>query len=713
MFCTTRPPLISKLKLKPLTLNGFKSYKHSHFLPLSFQPNMPIFFLLFLLSLFPFSSSSPTERDLLLQIKASLDPENRFLSSWTPDSDPCSSVSFDGVACNEQGHVANISLQGKGLSGKIPAALGGLKSLTGLYLHFNALSGEIPKEIATLSQLGDLYLNVNNLSGEIPPQIGNMANLQVLQLCYNKLTGGLPTQLGSLKKLTVLALQYNKLTGAIPASLGDLELLTRLDLSFNGLFGSVPVTLANAPMLKVLDIRNNTLSGNVPPVLKRLNSGFQYENNLGLCGVGFSNLKDCADSSNIYGNRPEPFKPSDVNRTDIPESADLKPDCRKTNCSRPSGSPQIGVVSGIVGVVLVLTVAGLFTIAWYRRRKQKIGSAFDALDGRLSTDRVKEVNRRSASPLISLEYSNGWDPLDKGRSGSGFSQEVFESFMFNLEEVERATQCFSEVNLLGKSNFSAVYKGLLRDGSVVVVKCIAKTSCKSDQTEFLQGLKILTSLKHENLVRLRGFCCSKGRGECFLIYDFVQNGNLLQYLDVKEGSGKVLEWSTRISIIYGIAKGIWYLHGSKGSKPGLVHQNISAEKVLIDNRYNPLLSDSGLHKLLADDIVFSTLKASAAMGYLAPEYTTTGRFTEKSDVYAFGMIVFQILSGKRKITQLIRHAAESCKVEDLIDMNLEGNYSAAEATKLGRLALLCTHESPNQRPSMDNVIQELSGLMGS
>ena len=135
--------------------------------------------------------------------------------------------------------------------------------------------------------------------------------------------------------------------------------------------------------------------------------------------------------------------------------------------------------------------------------------------------------------------------------------------------------------------------------------------------------------------------------------------------------------------------------------------------MLIDNQSNPLLSDSGLHKLLADDIVFSTLKASAAMGYLAPEYTTTGRFTEKSDVYAFGMIVFQILSGKRTITQLIRHAAELCKVEDFIDMNLEGNYSDSEATKLRRIALLCTHESPNQRPSMDNVIHELSGLMSS
>jgi hypothetical protein len=287
--------------------------------------------------------------------------------------------------------------------------------------------------------------------------------------------------------------------------------------------------------------------------LKRLKGGLQYKNNPGLCGVGFSDLNVCNATHGLNPNRPEPFEPGSLSAKTLPESVPLKSDCSKTQCSRPSKSPQIGAVFGVIGVIIALSVSGLFTVAWYRRRKQKIGSAFDTSDSRLSTDQVKEVHRKSVSPLISLEYANGWDPLSKGRSG--FSQEVLESFMFNLEDVERATQCFSEVNLLGKGNFSAIYKGILRDGSDVAIKCIAKTSCKSDEVDFLKGLKILTSLKHENLVRLRGFCCSKGRGECFLIYDFVPNGSLLEYLDVKGGSGKILEWSTRVSIINGIAKG--------------------------------------------------------------------------------------------------------------------------------------------------------------
>ncbi|KAI3900621.1 hypothetical protein MKW92_016401 [Papaver armeniacum] len=649
------------------------------------------------------------ELKALMEMKASLDPENRFLSSWTSDGNPCSG-SFEGVACNEQGKVANISLQGKGLSGKVPSAISGLKCLSGLYLHYNSLSGDIPKEISNLTELSDLYLNVNNISGVIPPEIGKMASLQVLQLCYNQLSGSIPTQLGSLKKLSVLALQSNRLTGAIPASLGDLSGLMRLDVSFNQLFGSIPVKLADVPVLEVLDVRNNSLSGNVPPALKRLNERFQYGNNSDLCGAGFTSLSVCSASSHLTS-QPEPYGPRANLTKDIPESANFRVHCNETSCEEASSSksPKMFVVIGVVAVVVAIAVSGLLTFSWYRRRKQKIGSTFDTTDNRLSTDQVnKEVYRKSASPLINLEYSNGWDPLADGRNGGGFSQEVLQTFRFNLEDVESATQYFSDVNLLGKSNFSAIYKGILRDGSIVAIKSIKKTSCKSEEAEFLKGLTILTSLRHENLVGLRGFCCSRGRGECFLIYDFVPNGNLLQYLDLKDGNTRVLDWSTRVSIINGIAKGIEYLHGNKVNKPSLVHQNLSAEKVLIDQKFNPLLSDSGLHKLLADDIVFSTLKASAAMGYLAPEYTTTGRFTEKSDVYAFGMIILQILSGKRKITPPMRVGAECCNFEDFMDAYLDGEYSETEAANLVKIALICTNKSPSQRPDMVTVIQELN-----
>ncbi|KAG6523960.1 hypothetical protein ZIOFF_013848 [Zingiber officinale] len=174
------------------------------------------------------------------------------------------------------------------------------------------------------------------------------------------------------------------------------------------------------------------------------------------------------------------------------------------------------------------------------------------------TDPTAKCSYQTASPLISLEYSNRWDPMTDERSSIGSSQEAPQIYRFNLEEIECATQYFSEVNLLSKkSSFAATYKGILHDGTEVAVKRINKTSCKSEEAEFLMGLKALTLLRHENLVGLRGFCYSRARGECFLIYDFVANGSLSEYLDVKcDEIHKVLDWSVRVCIIKGIAKGI-------------------------------------------------------------------------------------------------------------------------------------------------------------
>ncbi|CAM8980501.1 unnamed protein product [Rhodiola kirilowii] len=667
------------------------------------------------LSAYAAESSSVEELQLqaLLDFKLALDPQNLYLSSWTAAAGGgvkrlCDG-SFEGVACHENGHVANISLQGKGLTGKLSPAIGRLKQLTGLYLHYNSLTGEVPKEIAELGLLSDLYLNVNSFTGEIPAEIGTMAGLQVLQLCYNNFTGSIPTQFGTLEKLNVLALQSNRLTGAIPASLGNLGLLMRLDLSFNRLFGSIPSKLADAPLLRVLDVRNNSLSGNVPSGLKKLNEGFLYKNNLGLCGIGYATLEECRTTGVTDPNIPEPYGANGVQPREIPQSANLHLPCNQTQCATsPSRGSKASVVIGLIVFTLASSAIGVFTLVLYRRRKRKLSDSTAAIGSHASTvDLPKEVYRKNGSPLISLEYSQGWDPLADYRSMGKFPQKVMQNFRFNLEEVESATQYFSEANLLCKNSFSAIYKGFLRDGSTVAVKKINKSSCKSDDSEFLKGLNLLTLLIHDGVVRLRGFCCSRGRGECFLIYDFVPNGSLSKFLDLNDGDDRILEWSTRASIIHCIAKGIEYLHTHDANKPALVHQNISAEKVLINNQFNPLLSSCGLHKILTNDVVFSTLKGSAAMGYLAPEYAATGRFTEKSDVYAFGVLILQIISGKRVVNNLIQNGAHLAQVNDFIDHNLHGRFFEHEAMKLAKIALICTHDSPIERPSLKTIVEEL------
>lgn len=595
-----------------------------------------------------------------------------------------------------------------------------LPALTGLYLHYNALRGEIPRELGALPGLAELYLGVNNLSGPIPVELGRLGSLQVLQLGYNQLTGSIPTQLGHLNKLTVLALQSNQLSGAIPASLGDLPALARLDLSSNQLFGSIPSKLAEIPRLATLDLRNNTLSGSVPSGLKKLNEGFLYENNPELCGAQFDSLKACPNDGNDDGRTPRKPESTSVKPQQIQKTADLNRNCGDGGCSKPSTLSTGAVVAGTVVIVAGAAACGLSAFSWHRRQKQKVGSSsVEHLEGRPSLDRSKEAYERSAvSSLINVEYSSGgWDTSSEGSqsqhgvarlssSTEGGSPSVRS---FNLEEVECATQYFSDANLIGKSGFAATYKGVLRDGTAVAVKSISKNSCKSEEADFLRGLRTLTSLRHENLVGLRGFCRSRASGGCFLVYEFMANGSLSRYLDAKEGdaadAAAVLDWPTRVSIIKGVAKGIEYLHSSK-----LAHQSISADKVLLDHLYAPRLSGAGLHRLLADDVVFAALKDSAAMGYLAPEYATTGRSTDKQgDVYAFGVVVLQVLAGRRAVSppHLQQGGGGGGRLDDLVDPRLRGRFSRAEAAKLAGVALLCTAEAPAQRPTMTAVLQQL------
>ncbi|XP_047941029.1 probable LRR receptor-like serine/threonine-protein kinase At5g37450 [Salvia hispanica] len=636
-----------------------------------------LFILLLLLSSSSLSVTGNAELRALMEIKASLDPGNKRLSSWTADGDPCGGA-FEGVACNEHRKVANISLQGKGLAGKVPAALSELKCLSGLYLHYNSLTGQIPPEIANLTELTDLYLNVNHLTGQIPPQIGSMASLQVVQLCCNNLTGNIPAEMGLLKKLSVLALENNGITGQIPSSLGNLGMLKRLYLNSNRLSGPVPIPLANLVSLQVLDVRNNTLSGAVPLALRHLNEEFRFENNPGLCGSGFPSLRACTAWDNAN-------QASTVPAASIPRSAPLP-----LNCSHCSGSssrlPQIGIVGGAIAVTLALTVVALLCAVKYRRAKQKVShkseTSEDQLHKVMSHPSPREYGHEEASPCSK----------------------------FNLEEVESATHHFSEANLLGRSKFSAVYRGTLKDGVVVAIKSISKSSCKTDEDEFFKGMSLLSSLNHENVVKLKGYCSSKARGECFLIYEFVPGGNLSHYLD-GEDDHAILDWPTRVSIIHGIAKGMEYLHRNEWNKGGIIHQNISVEKVVLDEQMRPLIVDCGLLKLLADDVVYSALKVSAALGYMAPEYISTGRFTEKSDVYAYGVIILQVLSGKTVLSTAVRAAAESGNVGELMDMKLEGKYSESEGAGLTKLALDCTNDDPLSRPTMEWVVRELSSLL--
>ncbi|VFQ82839.1 unnamed protein product, partial [Cuscuta campestris] len=669
--------------------------------------NVLFIFLLFLGVFCLQSACKSKEHNALMELKDGLDPGGQLLSSWNIDGITCS---FEGVGCNEEKKVINISLPTKGLTGRLLPVVANLTSLSGLYLHYNNLSGEIPSEIGKLSRLTDLYLNVNNFSGSIPQEIGNISSLKVLEISYNQLTGGIPEEIGALKKLEILALEYNKLVGFIPPSLGSLKLLKSVFLGFNRLSGQIPTTLARAPNLEFLDVQNNTLAGAIPPDLKRLNESFRGANNSGLCGNGFSLVRVCTSWDAGIINIVDPPLASEPHNETAPVSAPEHPDiplpCDPGHCptssslssSSPSKTRQFGIIIGVISLVVTLLVAmavAMFLYRWHSQKEENTSKPYD--------DPHVNESVRYPSTRMNLEHSDQLDVMSPDYCTLDDDDRLLGGFKYNLEEIESATQHFSYNNLLGKSKFSAVYKGIIKDGSTVAIKSINATACKSDESEFMKGLNLLMSLKQDNLVELRGFCCSRARGEYFLVYSFASKGNLALYLDLEEGDERILNWPRRVSIIKGIAKGLGYLHDSEGNKSSIVHQNISVEKILLDELFNPLISDSGLLKLFAEDVVYSALKVSAALGYMAPEYITTGRFTEKSDVYAFGVIILQVLSGKCILMSSARQVAESRNFAALIDPNLKGSFFESEAAKLIKVALDCTTEIPGERPSMAAV----------
>jgi hypothetical protein len=320
--------------------------------------------------------------------------------------------------------------------------------------------------------------------------------------------------------------------------------------------------------------------------LTKLRDGFRYENNSELCGAGFGSLQPCPaadDENNGDAESEMPRKPESTSvkpRRQTPQATNLldrgcgDDDGRRCSTKPPSSTTLStgAVLAGTVIIVAGAAACGVSAFSWHRRQKQRVGSSVAHLEEGGGGRSPKEPRPKSASSLTTLECSSGWDDTPS-QHGAGRLRRLSPEeggapsvLRFNLEEVECATQHFSDANLLGRrgkkgSNFAATHRGVMRDGAVVAVRSIARSSCKLEEADFLRGLRVVTSLRHENLVGLRGFCRSRARGECFLVYELVEKGSLSRYLDVNEqdgdaGAPPILDWPARVSIIKGIARGM-------------------------------------------------------------------------------------------------------------------------------------------------------------
>ncbi|XP_058100947.1 probable LRR receptor-like serine/threonine-protein kinase At1g07650 isoform X2 [Magnolia sinica] len=354
--------------------------------------------------------------------------------------------------------------------------------------------------------------------------------------------------------------------------------------------------------------------------------------------------------------------------------------------SKSSKDISTGVVVGIVTSVLFLTF--LFLVFLWRK---------DCLAGK---------NRKG--------YLGS-----KSTTDQDLSNLLLRTGSFALRHIRAATNNFDILNKIGEGGFGSVYRvyriGLLSDGTSIAVKQLSSKSSQGNR-EFVNEIGLISALQHPNLVKLYG-CCIEG-DQPLLVYEYMENNSLARALFGIEEHQLQLDWPTRLKICVGIARGLAYLH--EESKLKVIHRDIKATNVLLDRDLNPKISDFGLARLCEGEKTHISTRIAGTIGYMAPEYAVHGRLTEKADIYSFGVVTLEIVSGK-SITNFTPEGnhihlvdwayflQERGRLLELVDPKLGSEFNEKEAIVMINVALLCTNASPVLRPTMSAVVSMLEG----
>ncbi|KAK4594503.1 hypothetical protein RGQ29_018260 [Quercus rubra] len=289
--------------------------------------------------------------------------------------------------------------------------------------------------------------------------------------------------------------------------------------------------------------------------------------------------------------------------------------------------------------------------------------------------------------------------------------------LYSYKELRTATEDFIRVNIIGQGGSGCVYKGRLKDGKIAAIKVLSVES-KQGVKEFLTWIKVISEIEHENLVELYG-CCVEGYHR-ILVYNYLENNSLAQTLFGGSQSNIYLNWQTRSKICIGIARGLAFLH--EEVRPHVIHGDIKASNILLDKDLTPKISDFGSVKLISSNVIHVSTRVAGTIGYLAPECVISGQLTRKSDIYSFGVLLVEIVSGRRNIDirlsieeqYLLERTWELYERQELVglvDTALNGDFDVEEACKFLKIGLLCTQDAPKLRPSMSTVVKMLTGKM--
>ncbi|KAF7830610.1 putative serine/threonine-protein kinase [Senna tora] len=284
---------------------------------------------------------------------------------------------------------------------------------------------------------------------------------------------------------------------------------------------------------------------------------------------------------------------------------------------------------------------------------------------------------------------------------------------YTLRELEVATNFFADENVIGEGGYGIVYRGVLQDNTNVAVKNLLNNRGQAER-EFKVEVEAIGRVRHKNLVRLLGYCVEGAHR--MLVYEYVDNGNLEQWLHGDAGPSSPLTWEIRMNIILGTAKGLTYLH--EGLEPKVVHRDIKSSNILLDKQWNAKVSDFGLAKLLGSERTYVTTRVMGTFGYVAPEYASTGMLNERSDVYSFGVLIMEIISGRNPVdysrppgevnlVEWLKTMVTNRNAEGVLDPRLPEKPSSRALKRALLVALRCVDPNAQKRPKMGHVIHML------
>lgn len=480
-----------------------------------------------------------------------------------------------------------------------------------------------------------------------------------------------------------------RLKGPFEFSLAAVLFLKSVNLAGNRLHGPIPSELALSLSLSTLNLANNSLSGRIPDTLCNLNltclnleGNKQLKGPIPKCWQKFP----CPDFSGTGLTVIKNVTCLDV----LSRSCDLSLTALIAPPASASASKVGAIVGGVVGGALCVFLLVAAAMLLEKRRQQR---------------RREEEERRLEQDLETQISSRHFGTLRR----------------FSASELLKATNSFDEDCLLGEGGFSKVYKGRLEDGKTVAVKRIKDERRAGGELQFLSEVEMISRAVHRNLMRAEGFCVE--RGECMLVLPFCSNGSVASRTQGKEGNP--MDWPTRVRVARGAAEGIAYLHTD--CKPKLVHRDIKAANVLLDDGDEAVIADFGLAKEMEAHETHATTAVKGTIGHIAPEYFVSGQCSEKTDVYAFGVFLLELISGKDVYTLTVIPEQEEIllrdwvsrlvldkRVEELVDGELQpgkeaGKFDVADVAKVVQVALLCLKNDPRDRPGMEDVAKMLSG----